>query len=77
VFLYWRCLHGNSKLIDYHADLEISSIPEKLKGDELIQISRRYAYYPIWMSTKEFVDYPQAQQKFPHLRLLFHCDRFN
>lgn len=75
VFIYWRCLNGYSKLIDYDADLGIPFVPEELGVNDLIRIYNEYAYSPIWMRAQEFANFPEAKVTLPQLRLIFHCDR--
>ncbi|MGB8602115.1 MAG: hypothetical protein WCD42_07960 [Rhizomicrobium sp.] len=77
VYTYWRCLHKGAALIDYYDTLQIPHITEELSTTELVRISDKYGYAPVWMSAWEFSLGTAPLTELPNLCFVYHCDRFH
>ena len=75
IFLMWRCLNKNARLIDL-AEMQIGNIPEFLKFHDLVRIRMKYGYEPAWAVYIEVLHHPDILQAFPNLTLAYHVDRF-
>ncbi len=75
IFLLWRCLHKNARLIDL-AEMQIHEISEYLKFHDLARIKAKYGYEPAWAPYVEVLHHPDILGAFPDLTLAYHVDRF-
>lgn len=55
IFVYWRLLMRDAKLISYTQELGITAGTEELSIEEISNIQMRYGYLPLWISYRRLL----------------------
>lgn len=73
IFIYYRYIHKNSKLINYSNDVN-TSIPENLSFNDLEYLKYKYDYMPCWARFSHVLGQPQVIEN-EGVNMLYHVDR--
>ncbi len=74
VFIYWRLLQKNARIISYN-ELEIDIIPEEIAISDLRKIKFAFDYMPLWVTAKNYLECPASYDGLDHIVWLSHMDR--
>lgn len=55
IFIFWRIVKEDSKLIDYTTELGITNSSEGLTANDILNINLKYDYTPLWINYRRLL----------------------